>query len=124
MKMLSGIVSTSWRIAWLNWNSPELSTSPRLCVQTKYTVEPGRYSHRSTAFPRRDFKLKSGLENVNAVEPACAVVSVGRYNKFGHPSQEVLGRLHRLKAEVYRTDEEGAIIVESDGKTLSMVEWR
>lgn len=44
--------------------SPKGSLPDRLCVQTRYKVDPGRYSHRNTAFPRKDTKLKSGLEMV------------------------------------------------------------
>lgn len=69
-------------------------------------------------------KTSSTQEFLVAVRPAHAVVSVGRYNKFKHPSRDVLSRLRSLNAEVYRTDEEGALIFESDGQTLSLVDWK
>jgi competence protein ComEC len=69
-------------------------------------------------------KTSSTEEFLDAVHPTYAVISVGRFNKFGHPSEDVISRLHALHAEIYRTDEEGAIIFESDGKTLSRIEWR
>jgi competence protein ComEC len=41
------------------------------------------------------------------------VISVGADNRFGHPCDEVLERLEGLP--VYRTDEQGAIEIVSDG---------
>lgn len=58
------------------------------------------------------------------IRPRYAIISVGRNNKFRHPSEEVIDRLQTIGAEVLRTDEEGAIVFESDGKTLERVVWR
>jgi len=46
-----------------------------------------------------------------ATHPRVALVSVGRGNRFGHPSQEVLSRLRRFGVEVHRTDREGTLRV-------------
>src|SRR5690348_7493952 len=46
--------------------SPTGSNPVRCCVHTKYTVDPGRYSHRSTALPRSDRVVKSGSAKENA----------------------------------------------------------
>lgn len=43
------------------------------------------------------------------VRPKEAVISVGK-NSYGHPAQEVLERLSRVKALVHRTDERGDIV--------------
>src|SRR2546421_10709837 len=58
--MLSALAWSSRSIDCRNWKSPMFSSSERLCVHTKKIVEPGRYSHRSTALPRSDTKLKLG----------------------------------------------------------------
>lgn len=63
-------------------------------------------------------------EFVRTVQPQHAVVSVGLFNKFNHPSVEVIRRLGAAGTEVSRTDEEGAIVFESDGKTITKVDWR
>ncbi|MEK9139188.1 MAG: ComEC/Rec2 family competence protein, partial [Bacteroidota bacterium] len=68
-------------------------------------------------------RTSSTQEFLDAVRPTCAVISVGRFNKFRHPSEEVLARLRMMQADVYRTDEDGAVIFESDGKTLSRIDW-
>ena len=53
------------------------------------------------------------------VMPQYTVVSVGKGNSYGHPSDEVLSRFRDLGTEVYRTDMQGHIIAESDGKTVT-----
>lgn len=69
-------------------------------------------------------KTSSTQEFLDVVRPEYAVISVGKFNKFKHPSQDALARLRGVHADVYRTDEEGAIIFETDGTTLDHVEWR
>lgn len=53
------------------------------------------------------------------VMPQYAVISVGKDNSYGHPSQDVLSRLRDVGAQVYRTDLQGTITCVSDGHTLS-----
>jgi len=47
-----------------------------------------------------------------------AVVSCGAGNRFGHPAPAVLDRLARVGASVYRTDREGAITIDTNGRNL------
>ena len=51
----------------------------------------------------------SGEAFVQAVYPEIAILSVGKWNPFGHPSEEVMDRLARIGARIYRTDHEGAV---------------
>jgi beta-lactamase superfamily II metal-dependent hydrolase len=60
---------------------------------------------------------------LEAVRPSLAVVSVGRNNRHGHPSAVVLARLASSGADVARTDEEGAVMVVSDGSSLVRPFW-
>ncbi|MED5074483.1 DNA internalization-related competence protein ComEC/Rec2, partial [Anoxybacillus geothermalis] len=46
---------------------------------------------------------------LRTIKPRAAIISVGRYNRYGHPSSEVLMRLRQQRAIVWRTDENGAI---------------
>lgn len=45
---------------------------------------------------------------------------MGKNNKFGHPNNDVIKRLQSLKCEIYRTDEEGEIVIKSDGKNVKV----
>jgi competence protein ComEC len=58
------------------------------------------------------------------VSPEQTVVSVGRHNRFGHPSPGVLRRFRTIGADLHRTDEEGALVYESDGWELRRVLWK
>ena len=44
-------------------------------------------------------------------QPETVLISVGAQNRYGHPAQETLDRLHAVGAAVYRTDECGTITV-------------
>jgi len=61
---------------------------------------------------------------LDAVRPEYAVLSVGMYNRFNHPSPDVIRRLNDSRVDIVRTDEEGAVVFESDGSSLSHVDWR
>lgn len=52
---------------------------------------------------------------LNLVKPEAAVISVGKENDYGHPTETVLTRLKKAGAQVYRTDEMGTIEIETDG---------
>lgn len=52
------------------------------------------------------------------VKPLISVISVGTGNTYGHPHQEVLENLTKLKSVILRTDLLGTIVLESDGVNL------
>jgi competence protein ComEC len=57
---------------------------------------------------------------VAALHPAIAVVSAGRGNHFGHPAPEVLERYEAAGAEIFRTDRDGAVMVDTDGASITV----
>lgn len=57
-------------------------------------------------------KYSSGAEFLNALAGDAAVISCGKYNLYGHPSEETLYRLTDAGYKIFRTDEDGAVIVE------------
>jgi competence protein ComEC len=58
---------------------------------------------------------KNFLDKVN---PKYAVISVGKDNSYGHPSDGVIQRLKSKNIPIYRTDQSGTIIATSDGKEV------
>ena len=65
----------------------------------------------------------TGAAFVGASQPRIAVVSVGARNPFRHPAPEVMDRLAVAGARLYRTDRDGAVIVETDGVRLWVTRW-
>ena len=54
---------------------------------------------------------------LDQVKPKISIISVGKDNTYGHPTKETLNKLNNIGSKIYRTDENGTIIIESDGKT-------
>ena len=57
-------------------------------------------------------------EFLQAVNPKYAVISSGKGNDYGHPHEETMEKLKAKHINVYRTDENGTIICEGDGKSI------
>lgn len=51
--------------------------------------------------------------------PQFAVISVGKGNPYGHPTEKVLSRLRDAEVTTFRTDLQGDIICVSDGTTVT-----
>ncbi len=48
---------------------------------------------------------------ISQVRPEAAVISVGRYNPYGHPAADVVAAYERTGARLFRTDRDGAVWV-------------
>lgn len=55
---------------------------------------------------------------LQAMQPESVVISAGKNNKYGHPSDEAMARINAMGCDVYRTDQLGDIIATSDGKNI------
>ena len=56
-------------------------------------------------------KTSSVKEFVNIINPQIALIGVGKDNKFGHPSDEVIKRLKEKNISIFRTDKDGEISI-------------
>src|SRR5574340_637728 len=74
--------------------------------------------------PHHGSKSSSGPEFVAATQPDYAVFTAGYRNRFGHPKQEVLQRYADGGAELLRSDEDGAILVEMSAQGLQVERYR
>ena len=66
----------------------------------------------------------TGYRWLRESKPEYAVISVGKGNEYGHPTEAVLSRLRDAEVKVYRTDMQGHIICTSDGKTVTFTVGR
>lgn len=63
----------------------------------------------------------NGVMFIRDASPMYSIISVGANNNYGHPDSNVLRRLEKYSTEdVLRTDEDGSIVISSDGKELSV----
>jgi len=76
------------------------------CHVLKVAHHGGRYSTKSRF--------------LNLIRPEIAVISVGARNRYGHPTEETLGRLERHHVRVYRTDLYGTITLRTDGRVWTI----
>ena len=60
-------------------------------------------------------------ELLEQVAAEAAVISVGAHNTFGHPAQTTLDILNHAGTRVYRTDTDGAVIIQTDGNNIDIV---
>jgi competence protein ComEC len=69
-------------------------------------------------------KTSTSLSFLKLVHPVYSLVSVGKGNKFYHPSRKTIQRLRENNARPLRTDHFGALVFESDGKNVALLNWR
>ena len=62
----------------------------------------------------------SSKKFLESVEVNIAIISVGKDNKYKHPTKSVLNTLNNLNIKYYRTDIDGTIKLVSDGKNIEI----
>lgn len=75
---------------------------------------------RVVKMPHHGSLTSSTWEFLRALRPQVAIASAGRSNRFGHPVPAVLERYRELGAEIFRTDQDGAVTVNTDGRSLQV----
>lgn len=53
------------------------------------------------------------------VSPKYAIIQVGKNNSYSHPKDVTIKKLEKIGAKIYRTDQNGTIILNSDGENIS-----
>ena len=66
--------------------------------------------------PHHGSRTSAQDDFLREVSPSIAVISVGRDNSFGHPSQEVMDKLEGKS--IFRTDQDGAVRIIEKGEDL------
>lgn len=57
---------------------------------------------------------KTGLyeNSLQQTSPVLAVISVGKNNIYGHPHRNVITYLHKMKIKIWRTDQNGELVID------------
>lgn len=66
----------------------------------------------------------SSEEFIDATRPEAVIFSAGRGNRFGHPAAVVAERFTRRNVAMFNTAHDGAVFVETDGKSVEVYGWK
>ncbi len=80
-------------------------------ILKEYENNMGILASNVLKVPHHGSKTSSTEGFLDAVNPDIALIGVGKNNKFGHPSGEVVERLNLRNIKVYRTDLNGEIMI-------------
>jgi competence protein ComEC len=69
-------------------------------------------------------KNSSADRFIEAVKPEFVIISAGIENRFHHPSPEVVEKFNKINANVKRTDKNGAVLLNSDGYKITIIDWK
>ena len=75
---------------------------------------------RVVQVPHHGSLTSSSAAFLESLRPTIAVVSAGRGNHFGHPAPDVMARYRALGSEIFRTDRDGAVTVDTDGHSIDV----
>ncbi len=59
-------------------------------------------------------------EFIKKVNPSYAIISVGKNNRYNHPNELILNRLKEIGAKILQTDQNGTIMLTTNGKNISL----
>ncbi len=66
-------------------------------------------------------QTSTSAEWIQQVDPQVAIISVGRKNRFGHPHADVVARMERSRADLYRTDQQGGIVIRVHAEGFNII---
>jgi competence protein ComEC len=106
----------------LRWKSVSVVLTGDIGKETEETIgshfQPAPI--RVLKIPHHGSLSSSTAEFIRALSPRIAVVSTGRANTFGHPAPAVLSRYQDAGAEIFRTDQDGAVTLQTDGAEIRL----
>lgn len=102
----------------------EKQAEARLLAQHAAQLPAAQLPAALLVAPHHGSKTSSGEAFVAKVLPEYVVFTVGYRNRFGHPRAEVLQRYRDSGAEVLRSDQHGAILVEMNPQGLKVERYR
>jgi len=75
--------------------------------------------------PHHGSKTSSSNQFIESVQPKIAIFTAGYRNRFGHPKSEVVERYISRGIQAYRSDGDGAVLIDFDRHHISQVTaWR
>lgn len=69
-------------------------------------------------------RYSTTTEFLSKVSPDYAIISVGTDNKYNHPHKETLNKFKNDNIKIHRTDNEGTVLITTDGENISTTNIR
>ena len=88
----------------------------KLILNNNIDVDILKVGHHGSKYSTTDSFL-------TRTSPKYAVISVGNPNSYGHPNNETLTKLSNQGVQVHRTDEEGTILITTDGNNINITNF-
>lgn len=107
------LLQTPKLMAWLMGDAgiaPEAEIMERLAAVDMQTLRKGKLVLLKVG--HHGSKTSSSEAFIEFVQPDVSVISCGYQNSYGHPHASVVKRLEAVGSQVFRTDLQGAIVVE------------
>ncbi|MBP3569856.1 MAG: DNA internalization-related competence protein ComEC/Rec2 [Lachnospiraceae bacterium] len=107
------LLQTPQVVAWLMGDAgiaPEMEIMERLAAVNMNALNGGKLVVLKVG--HHGSKTSSGEEFIAFVQPDISVISCGYENSYGHPHASVVERLEGAESRVFRTDLQGAVLVE------------
>ncbi|OFW28226.1 MAG: DNA internalization-related competence protein ComEC/Rec2 [Acidobacteria bacterium RIFCSPLOWO2_12_FULL_65_11] len=136
---IDGVVVAAWHPKPADWERQRVRNDDSLVLEVRWkevsillTGDIGRSVESALAVaippaPLRVLKVphhgsltSSTRDFLQALQPDVAVFSVGRSNRFGHPAPDVVQRYRNVGAAIFRTDQDGAVTLETDGTSIHL----
>jgi competence protein ComEC len=109
------VLELRWRNASF-WLTGDIGKAVERGLPSRMTLTPLRV----IKVPHHGSLTSSTSDFVRAVRPNIAIVSAGRSNHFGHPAPDVLARYRDAGAEIFRTDRDGEVSIDTDGYSIDV----
>jgi competence protein ComEC len=109
------VLELSWRDASF-WLTGDIGKAVERGLPPRMRLAPLRV----IKVPHHGSLTSSTSDFVRAIHPTLAVVSAGRTNHFGHPAAEVLQRYRDAGTEIFRTDLDGEVTIDTDGYSIDV----
>jgi len=118
------LLQTPKLLVWLMGDvgiAPEMEIMERLAAVKMDALNGGKLVVLKVG--HHGSKTSSGEEFIDFIQPDISVISCGYQNSYGHPHVSVVERLENVESQVFRTDLQGAIMVEM-GKEIKVYGYK
>ena len=85
---------------------------------------PDKLAADALVVPHHGSKTSSTAAFIAQVHPSIAVVTNGYRNRFKHPNAEVISRYQQAGSRIYRSDRDGAVLLDFGQAGIAIKRWR